>query len=270
MRGSSKWDARPVMVLAGAIALVATLTLDLGAQQAPQGGAARAVAPVDLTGYWVSVITEDWPYRMMTPAKGDAASVPLNPEGQRITGQWDPDRDERSNEQCRAYGAAGIMRLPVRLHITWENDTTLKMEIDAGQQVRLFHFGQAAAPRQASWQGHSVASWETVADGQGLAPAAGRGGGPQQQLSGSLKVTTSRMRPGYLRRNGVPYSGNASMLEYFDRITEPNGDVWLILTSTLEDPTYLNIPYMLSTHFKKEPDGSKWNPRPCEVVRPTV
>ena len=79
-------------------------------------------------------------------------------------------------------------------------------------------------------------------------------------LSGALKVVTNRMKAGYLRRNGVPYSANAVLTEFFDRTAEPNGDSWLVLTSIVEDPTYLNQPFMLTTHFKREADGSKFSP----------
>ena len=235
---------------------------------------ARAAAPVDLTGYWVSVITEDWRFRMVTPPTGDTASLPLNKAGLTAAKQWDPAKDIAAGEQCRAFGAAGIMRLPVRLHVTWQDETTLRMEIDNGQQTRLFRFDRSAKPpAEPQWQGHSVADWETVAQGQGLAP--GVGGGANQvpdltptALSGSLKIVTTRMRPGYLRRNGVPYSAAAVMTEFFDRTNEPNGDSWLIVTSIVEDPTYLNVPLMLSTHFKREVDGAKFKPRPCEVTPP--
>ncbi len=237
--------------------------------------AARAAAPVDLTGYWVSAITEDWRFRMVTPPKGDYAGVPLNPAGTKAADQWDRDKDIAAGEQCKPFGAAGIMRMPVRLHITWQDDTTLKIEIDNGQQTRLFHFDRSMkAPAQRGWQGFSVAEWETVAQGQGLAPAPpaqggrGRMGGPA--LSGSLKVVTKDMRPGYVRRNGVPYSENALLTEFFDRTTEPNGDSWLIVTSQLDDPMYLQVPFVLTDHFKREPDGSKFNPRPCEETAPVT
>jgi hypothetical protein len=231
---------------------------------------------VDLTGYWVSAITEDWRFRMVTPPKGDTASLPLNQAGLGAAKQWDPAKDVAAGEQCRAYGAAGIMRMPVRLHVMWEDEATLKVEIDNGQQTRLFRFDKSAKPAAVpQWQGHSLAEWETVAQGQGLAPGVA-GGGNQgaglnaAALTGSMKVVTTRMKPGYLRRNGVPYSGNAVMTEFFDRTNEPNGDSWLIVTSIIEDPTYLNIPLMLSTHFKREADGAKFNPRPCEVTSPVV
>jgi hypothetical protein len=217
---------------------------------------------------------------MVTPPKGDYASVPLNADGTKAADAWDPAKDIAAGEQCRAFGAAGIMRLPVRLHITWQDDSTLKVDIDNGNQVRLFHFpstGSGQAPStgsgQASWQGMSLAGWETVQQGQGLAPAAGGRGNAAvvpTALSGSLKAVTTRMKPGYLRRNGVPYSANAVLTEFFDRTTEPNGDSWLILTSIVDDPAYLNLPFMLTTHFKREPDGSKFSRRPCEVTRPVV
>jgi hypothetical protein len=252
-------------------------------QQAPPGGRGqqtpqtpRALAPTDFTGYWTAFITEDWRWRMLTAPKGDAASVPLNAEGTRVTNEWDIAKDIASGEQCRPFGAAGIMRLPVRLHITWQDDTTLKMEIDNGTQTRLFHFdANAPAPSNPEWQGFSLARWESVQEGQGLAPAAGgQGGGQNAQrgpaLSGSLHVSTTRMRPGYLRRNGVPYSSNATLTEFLDRTSEPNGDSWLIVTSIVDDPQYLTMPFMVTTHFKREADGTKFQPRPCELTAPVT
>ena len=235
--------------------------------QAPQ--TPRAAAPIDLTGVWVAAVTEDWRFRMVTPPKGDFASLPLNPEGQRVGNLWDPAKDISAGDQCKAYGAPGLMRLPTRLRVSWENDTTLKVESDAGTQVRRFHF--AAAPAgEPSWQGSSVARWETQPEGQGVAPGGGGGGGGRggagPPLSGALKVVTNNLRAGYLRRNGAPYSAQAVYTEYFDRVPGPNKDSWLIVTSVVDDPTYLNQPYMNSTQFKLEPDASKFSPRPCEVV----
>src|SRR5215472_6403850 len=122
---------------------------------------AFAAAAVDFTGYWVSVVTEDWRWRMVTPARGDFAGVPLNAEGRRVGEAWDPLKDEKSGEQCRAYGAAGIMRRPGRLHITWQDDNTLRIDTDEGTQTRLFHFaGKAPEHLEKTWQGYSAANWE--------------------------------------------------------------------------------------------------------------
>lgn len=232
----------------------------------------RAAAPVDLTGYWVSVVTEDWRWRMMTPPKGDFSSIPLNAEGRRVAEAWDPAVPVANGEECRPYGVAGVMRLPTRLQIAWEDDTTLKIDTDAGQQTRRLLFGDRRAPSGSpQWQGFSLAAWERVGEAQQISPvsrARALSGIDPNALSGALKVVTTRMRPGYLRRNGIPYSGNAVLTEYIDRMNAPSGDEWLVVTSKLDDPTYLSQPFTLSTHFKREPDASRWNPRPCEVVPP--
>jgi hypothetical protein len=190
---------------------------------------------------------------MVVPPKGDYAGVPLNAAGRKAADAWDPARDEAAGEQCRSYGAANIMRVPGRLHITWLDDQTLKIEIDAGTQTRVFSF----APRPATggtWQGTSAAQWEVIPGLRGQAP-----------LTGSLKVVTTGLRPGYLRKNGVPYGAKTTLTEYFDRITQPNGDAHLIVTTTIEDPEYLTQPYLYSTHFKRQADATGWAPGPCSA-----
>jgi len=231
-------------------------------QSPPQTG--RAAAPVDFTGYWVSVVTEDWRWRMVTPARGDFASIPLNAEGRKVGDAWDPAKDEAAGEQCRAYGAAGIMRLPGRLHITWQDDNTLRIETDEGTQTRLFHFDGKPANQERTWQGYSVANWERPPRGLGT-PAPGLGAVRQGLQGRSLEVATTQLRPGYLRKNGAPYSANAVVREFYDLSTEPNGDTWFVVTTIVEDPTYLQEPFVTSTNFKKQPDATGWNPKPCSA-----
>lgn len=224
-----------------------------GARAAPQQPP-RQAAPADLTGYWVSLVTEDWRWRMMTPKKGDYTGIPINAEGRRVADSWDPAKDEAAGEQCKAYGAPAIMRVPGRLHITWENDTTLRMDTDAGTQTRLFRFGQQPPPSgQSSWQGHSVAQWELEG---------GQFGIPR---GGHLKVVTTGLRSGYVRKNGVPYSEKGVLTEYFYRLNEPNGDALLFVVTNFEDPQYFDLPLVMTTQFKKIPDGSGWNPTPCSA-----
>jgi hypothetical protein len=217
-----------------------------GAPANPRDGAA-----IDLTGYWVSVISEDWKFRMVTPKKGVYDSLMLNAEGRRLADTWDPAKDEAAGEQCRAYGAANIMRIPGRLHITWQDDDTLKIETDAGTQTRLLHFGDPAPAGEPSWQGSSTALWER---------ASSRG-----SQGGNLKVVTTSLKPGYLRKNGAPYSARTTVTEYFDRNTMPNGDVWFTVTTKVEDPVYSRGPYLTTTDFKKLPDASGWNPTACSA-----
>lgn len=224
-----------------------------GAPQPPKSP--KDEAPVDLTGYWVANITTDWRWRMTLPPKGDYQGIPLNAEGRKLADLWDPAKDEAAGEQCRSYGAPNIMRVPERIHITWVDDQTLKLETDAGQQTRMFYFG-APHSQGGDWQGVSKASWDMV-------PGGGRGfAGYGLVSSGALKVVTTNFKPGYLRKNGVPYSANGTLTEYYDVIKETNGE-YLVLSITFEDPTYLTTKYETAVDFKKQPDGAGWNPSPC-------
>lgn len=228
--------------------LIATLGMlpSMAAQpraRGPEGVAAKTSAPMDLTGYWVAFVTEDWRFRMITPRKGDYQAVPMTPAARKIAAAWDPAADEAAGNQCKAYGAAAIMRVPARFHITWQDENTLRIDSDAGMQTRLFHFNSPPAPAGArSWQGYSISQWEKPA---------------------SLKVTTTDLRAGYLRKNGVPYSENAAVSEYFDIAPIPGGGEVLLVTTTVDDPQYLLQPFIVSSQFKKETDGSKWDPTPC-------
>lgn len=249
-RGAWHLACRAALAACVLLMLAAPVAAQRGGRGAPQ--TARDSAPIDLTGYWVSVLMEDWKLRMVTPPKGVFDTLTLNAEGRRVGNAWDPARDDAAGEQCRAYGAGGIMRLPGRLHVTWQDASTLRVDTDAGTQSRLFRFGTSAPAGEPSWQGHSVAQWQ-------LAPAR-RGGGPRL---GNLKAVTTNLRPGYLRKNGAPYSKDAVVTEYFDLNTFPNQDVWLTVTVKVDDPTYLTRPYLTTSDFKKLPDATGWNPTPC-------
>ena len=259
---------KTVLMLAVTAAILLSAPAAIHAQRgrgAQPAATPKASAPADLTGYWVSVISEDWKFRMVTPPKGQYGNVPLSPEGRRIADGWDPAKDEAAGDQCKAYGAAGVMRLPGRLHITWESDNALRVETDAGSQSRQFSFGATQPPAgQATVQGSSVAQWQAGARGGG-APSVASIGTSGSQPGGNLKVVTTRMRPGYLRKNGVPYGANATMTEYFESYSAPNGDRWLVVTAIIEDPQYLNSPYVTSTNFKKLADASGWAPTPCSA-----
>ncbi|MBV8730083.1 MAG: hypothetical protein JO336_09770 [Acidobacteriia bacterium] len=212
----------------------------------------RAAALYDVTGNWVSVVTEDWRFRMVTPPKGDYIGVILNEQGRKVADSWDPAKDEVAGEQCRSYGAPALMRVPGHLRIAWQDDQTLKIESDAGGQTRVLHF-DAAESGAGTWQGYSKATWEMVPAGRGVAPV------------GSLRVVTTRFKPGYLRKNGVPYSANATLTEYFDRVNEPNGESYLVVTTTVEDPRYLAQPFLTSSHYRRVADNSGWKPTSCSA-----
>jgi hypothetical protein len=233
---------------------------------------------------------------MVTPPPKDYSSVPLNAEARKLADAWDVSKDG----SCLAYGAAALMRMPTRLRISWESENILKIETDNGQQTRRLLFDRSAAPpAERSLQGFSLAEWERP--GRGGGPGGGRGGGPggvggpppagppagpaapppapggaradgaagdgrggqAAGQGGHLKVVTTRLSGGWLRRNGVPYSESTTLTEYYDRF--PVGDqAWLAVTTIVSDPTYLTQDFVTSSHFRREPDGAKWNPVPCK------
>lgn len=257
-------NGRSPLRAAAALALGVVLVATAGAQD--RGGAvrerptARVTAPVDLTGYWVSVITEDWAWRMQTPPKGDYASVPLNGEGRRVADSWDESQDG----SCLAFGAAAALRMPTRVHITWADEQALRIETDNGEQTRLLRFAAAPQPSaEHTLQGQSFAAWQTV----GEVRSSGATGGiltdaVAPQSWASLKVVTRNLQAAWLRPNGVPYSENAVMTEYFDRYADGE-DEWFTVTTMIDDPAYLTEPFIISSNFKREPNGAKWHPVPC-------
>jgi hypothetical protein len=302
-------------------ALAGALVLSQGAlAQRPQGAppreapkSAQESAPIDLTGYWVSVVTEDWRWRMLTPPHGDYASVPLNAAGKKLADEFDPALYGGANFEtsqiidCRAYGAAGLMRMPIRVHVTWADPNTLKIESDWGQQTREIHFlpgrptgvnmmgddtnmpppgagggqgggqgGQAGAQQNRpapSPQGTSIAIWQVPYEinsnegARGVQRRGGFGGPAQAPLpGGDLRVVTFNMTPGWLRRNGVPYGARTRMVEYYQTFTDPTGKKWFDVTTDVEDPEYLNAPFITSDDFRSEPDASNWQPHPCKQV----
>jgi hypothetical protein len=283
---------RVLLLIAPVLATGILLGARVGAQRGnqPPPPAQRAGAPIDLTGYWVSIVTADWRWRMVTPAKGDYQGVQLNAEGRKVADAWDPAKDEAAGEQCKSYGAPALMSVPGRIHITWQDDTTLKVDTDAGTQTRLLRFpstlrepqgrpeqgrgatgsAQAAAQTPAdaphTWQGVSQARWLSPrpAVPLQLRPADRTADAPPiRPTGGSLEVVTKNLRAGYLRKNGVPYSENAALTEHWDLYKRPNGEQWLTITTQIEDPKYLSNVRLVAPVFKKEPNGSKWDPTPC-------
>ena len=236
--------------LSAALVLVAgTATAQFGGPPLPSGPA-REIAPIDLTGQWVAIVTEDWRFRMLVAASGDYPGLPLNAAGREAAAAWDPARDAAEGNACRAYGAGGIMRMPTRLRIDWDDDSTLEIRSDAGRQLRRLQFTESPdAEGAGDWQGVSTAEWQRH----------GRSG------NGTLKVVTTGMRAGYFRKNGVPYSANAMLTEYIDLFTQHDGSEWLVVLSILDDPEFYSEPVVTSTNFRRDDDTEAWNPGDCRV-----
>jgi len=252
-----------------AVVFLAAMPVALHAQQGGRGGrgpagpppTGKSQAPVDLTGYWVSEIVDEWRFRV-SPIKGDILYMPLNAEARRVANAWDPAKDESEGNQCKAYGAVGLMQRPGRLHITWVDDNTLKVDADAGTQSRTWHFGPASAnPGSPSLQGYSVAKWQGPGFGGGGRGFGQRPAGPPK--TGTLNIVTTDLLPGYLRKNGVPYSDKAVLTEYVNLVDGQQGDSYIAATAMVDDPVYLTGPFIRTYQFKKLPDATGWDPTPC-------
>lgn len=289
------------VVLPVALAVAPALMSPLHAQQA-QGApppaapqvSGRVGAPVDLTGTWASVVTEDWQWRFVTPIVGDYTGIPLNADGDKLARAWNHDADVKAGQACKAFGAAGINRLPTRMQISWVDDNTMKLEWDLGTQSRLVSFDASKPPGARSLQGHAIGQWIDLpaparggggAGGAAPAAAAGRaGGGPAEAgagrggragraggaapgpRAGGLKIVTTNLLPQYLRQNGVPVSDKAVVTEFADVVPSPDGSQWLVWKTSVDDPTYLTGWYIVSSNFKQEANASKWSPSGCELL----
>jgi hypothetical protein len=243
---------------------LAACAINLAAQQpGPIPAAPRDAALIDLTGQWVSVVTEDWRWRMITPAKGDTASVPLNPAGRKAAEAWDLVADRAQGSLCKAFGPPSLIRQPGRIRIRWDDERTLRLDFDAGTQTRRFQFGTAPGGAR-SLQGQSQARWFRQPQNRGIF---GRGGAAS---GGTLEVVTTNLLPGYLRPNGVPYGERAVVKEFFDSFTLPGDGTWLIVTTVVNDPAYLTQEFVISSQFKKESNASAWRPRPCDIAPPPL
>ena len=241
--------------LIGTVVLLSAFACNVAAQPrgAPQPPrSARDAAPIDLTGQWVSIVTEDWRFRMVTPEKGDYPGLPLTPAGKAVADAWDPAKDEADGNQCRSYGAPALMRVPGRVRISWKDDSTLEIRSDAGRQTRVLHFGAMPAAAEPSWQGASHAEWIFQGGGRGRPPT-----------NGSLKVVTTGLKEGYLHKNGVPYSSDTVLTEYFDLLHEPDGSQWLVVKAIVEDPKFYRQSPITSSNFRKQKDRSGWDPQAC-------
>ena len=256
-RGSS------IKCLAAALLIAAPgLVHGQGRGAAPAGPprTGKSAAPWDLTGYWVSIIVDEWRFRV-SPIKGDILYMPLNAAARQVANAWDPAKDEAEGNQCKAYGAIGLMQRPGRLHVTWTDDNTLHIDADAGTQSRTWHFGAAPAnPGPPSLQGYSVAKWEGPGFGGG---GRGRGGPAATPKTGTLNVVTTDLAPGYLRKNGVPYSDKAVLTEFVNFLDGQQGDNYIVVTAMVDDPVYLTGPFVRTYQFKKIPNATGWDPTPC-------
>jgi hypothetical protein len=204
---------------------------------------------------------------MVVPGPGQYSGIPINLAAKQFADNWKAADYAAAGKECAAYGAPALMMLPTRLHISWQDDNTLRVETDAGQQTRLLHFSDLA-PGAASLQGDSKAQWLIPAPafsfgGAGTGAGAGAASSPKY---GVLRVSTTNLLAGLLRKNGVPYSDKATLLEDWTLNSLANGADYLTVSILIRDLVYLRADYYLAPVFVRESDASKWQPAPCTLT----
>ena len=201
-------------------------------------------AEADLSGFWGPRVHEDHKYRWEGPEHGEYDGLPLTAEAYAIADAWDPMEYYRPENQCSPMGITMILRIPGNVHISYEDENTLRIDSEIFGMTRRVYLD--ARPREdgpLTWGGHSLGEWE----------------------ADTLKVVTTHMLPGTghggLRRNGVPTSADMVMTEYFLR-----HDDYLSTIQIVDDPQYLLEPLIRSVTFRQLPDVAELGPWDCEVI----
>ena len=204
------------------------------------------MAQEDFTGEWGARYHEDQPERIPGPALGDYLGLPINDAARLRADSWDASIATLPEWQCRPHPADYGTRGPANLRI-WKDVDTLTERVVAyhthvqwqAQERTIWMDGRPHPPVDAphTWQGFSTGTWE----------------------GNTLVVTTTHLKEGYIRRNGVPRSDRATLVEHWSR----HGD-FLTLVSIIYDPVYLTEPFIRTTNWAMNPK-QQIDPYPCEV-----
>jgi len=205
-------------------------------------------AQIDLTGTWTPRYHEDYQDRIPGPDLGDYLGLPINDAARLTALSWSASRLTMPEHQCRVHISPYIYRGPLTFRSWEEKDpltqqvVAIKNYISTYEQMRtIWMDGRPHPPANAlhTWMGFSTGKWE----------------------GDMLTVTTTHLKEGWVRKNGVAESDQATMVEHFIR----HGD-YLTHVSIVTDPVYLTEPLIRTDDFalEKNYEGS-WL-FPCESV----
>jgi cyclase len=209
--------------------------------------AVPASAQIDFSGEWAPRFWEDQPERVPGPELGDFLGVPISQAARLRAESWDASIQTLPEWQCRPHSADYIWRGPSNLRI-WKEVDPVTRETAAfhAEWLRsvdraVYLDGRPHPPADAlhTWSGYSTAKW----DGD------------------VLTVTTTHLKEGYLRRNGLPRSDKATLTEHWIR----NGD-FLTVVTIVHDPVYLTEPFIRTTDYELDV-RQQIPPYPCGVVQ---
>jgi len=206
-----------------------------------------AFAQMDLAGEWAPQFHEDQPERLGGPDVGDYAGLPINDAARMMADAWNADILSVPEHQCKPHPSDYSPRGPAQLQI-WKEVDPVSREVIAWRThiqwqapERWIYMDGRPHPDEFAahtWQGFSTGEW----------------------IGQILKVTTTHLKKGWIRRNGVPRSDQAELTEYFWR----HGD-YLTWTVIINDPMYLTEPMLRSSDFRWSPGQNVGN-YPCTIV----
>ena len=207
--------------------------------------AGRVSAETDLSGEWVPRYHEDLPERIPGPALGEYHGIPLNDAARRRAESWSASMLSVLEHQCVPHPADYATRGPSHMRISKEIDrrtqavVAIRLHISAWANERTIWLdGRTHPPPYAAhtWQGFSTGVWN----------------------GNVLTVTTTHLKPAFVRRNGVPRSEGAVLREHFIR----HGNT-LTHVSVVQDPAYLTEPFIRSQNWVLSP-YQVIAPYPCD------
>jgi hypothetical protein len=190
-----------------------------------------ALADVDLAGSWQSKNHEDALERGAGPNPGDFTGVPFNDSGRAKALAYSQSELSMPERICAFYSQWHLMIGTFGMKIWNETDPvtgkTAAWVIGAWEDRAEMKIWMDGRPHPSANAPHSQAGFTTgVWEGD------------------TLTATTTHMLTGYLRRNGVMTSDQATMITHFIR----HGDM-LTVASQLDDPIYLSEPYYITRTF---------------------
>ena len=215
--------------------------------QAPPAPTAASSPGFDLSGYWTAAMHEDALERGAGPELGDYGGFPINEAARLFALSYDASRVTLRHHQCDGYVAPYSVRSIGNARAWEERDPHTQRLIAIHWYNQTFEGhrtiwmdGRPHPPEYAphTWQGFSTGKW----DGD------------------MLTVTTTHLKIGWIRRNGIPRSDKAVLTEHWIR----HGDT-LTLVSIINDPAYLTEPFIRTTNWVEDPRQAI-APYPCEAV----
>ena len=210
-----------------------------------------ALAQVDLTGEWNPRFHEDQPERIPGPEIGDYLGLPISDAARMRAEIWDASLLTLPEHQCKPHPSDYGIRGPANLRIWKEIDRESQQLIAYHTHISwmapertIWMDGRPHPPDYAAhtWQGFSTGKWD----------------------GNTLTVTTTHLKIGWIRRNGVPRSDRATVTEHFIR-----HDDHLTVVTIVDDPVYLTEPFIRSTDFILDLN-QQIDPYPCESVEEIV